>query len=114
MKAVLSAVLFIFCATTPIKADTWVFKEEKKEHAYTFGAAQITLETDTTENQQYPEYTLTIRADTKVFAIYKGIAFEHIFADKDNNTFVGLSNSGLQGAAVVIFSASGRLLRLIK
>jgi hypothetical protein len=90
-------------------ADSWSFKKERKETEFVFGDTKIIKVVDTTNNSQYPDFQVLIYYKGELEAKYRGISFEFIYADKDNSTFVGLSNSGLPGNAVVVFGAQGHL-----
>jgi hypothetical protein len=51
--------------------------------------------------------------DGEIQAQYKGIAFQHLFASPNNTIFVGLSNDGIPGTAIVVFDAEGDLRLLV-
>ncbi len=69
--------------------------------------------TDATENQGWPEFTVQILKSGELQAQYNGIAFQDVFASPDNTLFVGLSNDGLPGTAIVVFDAKGELQMLV-
>ncbi len=99
--------LLLFCFAS--HADTWSYKKERKETEFVFGDTKIIRVVDTTENSQYPDFHVLIYYKGELEAKYRGISFEFIYADKENSTFIGLSNSGLPGSAVVVFGAQGHL-----
>jgi hypothetical protein len=95
-------------------ADSWRFEPEEKQRVETFGATKVVLTTDARKDRQYPDFVLSIYAKDKLLAKYRGVAFQQIFASPDGSRFVGLSNQGLPGTAVVVFDNKGNLLLEVK
>lgn len=91
-------------------ADTWSFEPTVVADEYVFGDVKIVRARDATEDQQYPEWAIAIYVADELRAFYSGLGFEHIAASPDNRIFVGISNSGLPGTAVVVFDRRGNLL----
>lgn len=112
MKAFLF-ILFFLLFHDISHADSWTFAKERQVKEYRFADARIVRIIDATENQQYPDFIVEIYHQEKLMAKYRGISFETLAVDKTNNTFVGLSNSGLPGTAVVVFLADGTLTQLL-
>ena len=107
----ISKVLFFLLLLSSLYAgaDQWSYPKELKEKAFDFGDTKIVRVIDTTKNSQYPDFKVLIYYKGELQAKYRGISFEFIYADKDNSTFVGLSNSGLPGNAAVVFGPQGHL-----
>lgn len=95
-------------------ADSWKFDPVKKDRVETFGETKIVLTTDARKNRQYPDFVLAIYGNNELFAKYRGVSADKIFASQDNSHFLGLSNSGLPGTAVVLFDKKGNLLLEVK
>jgi len=116
MARVLSASLLLILAAYAnlVSADSWRFDPIKKDRVEIFGDSKIVLTTDARNNQKYPDYTLSIYKKDELRAMYRGVAFEDIFPSPDNTRFVGLSNRGLPGTAVIIFDNDGNLLLEVK
>lgn len=95
-------------------ADSWRFDPVETHRVETFGNTKIVLTTDARKNRQYPDFILSIYDKGELRAKYRGIAFEKIFASQDNSRFLGLSNSGLPGTAIVLFDKKGNLLLEVK
>lgn len=95
-------------------ADSWSFDPIRKEQRYTFGDSVIVLTVDATENQEYPLFLFQLYLKDKLQAQLSDVGFDAVFASDDNSLFVGLSNSGLPGTAVMIFSARGNIRLLVQ
>lgn len=93
----------------PSHADSWQFPKQNSVDKFRFGDTLIERIVDSSENQQYPEFAVKIYKKNKLLAIYPGVSFTAIKPDKFNNTFIGLSNSGLPGTALFILQASGSM-----
>lgn len=104
--------LSLFLSLTAF-GDTWFYKPEVSTKRYTFGATEIELIIDTTSDPYQPDFTLKIFTNSELQAIYRGISFQFLAADKSNSTFVGLSNEGIPGTAVVMFGSHGQLKKLV-
>lgn len=95
-------------------ADSWGFPKEILRDEFLFGEVKLARVRDSTQNQAFPHYEIQIYRGASLEATIKGVSFEFVFADPKNHFFVGLSNSGLPGTALVFFNASGKILRLIE
>ena len=107
MKNIL--LLFLIVISIDAIADTWKFPKEVTSHEYDFGDVKVVTKRDGTKNQIMPVYTVEIYREGNLQALYKGISFDHVAADKQNAVFVGISNRGLPGTAIVIFDGFGNL-----
>lgn len=103
----LAAVAAIIMPLISAQADTWLYPAEVKTHEYTFGDVRAVVTEDATKDQHYPTFLLTVFKEGAEVARYPGVAFETLVASPDNRVFVGLSNSGLPGTAVVVFNDRG-------
>jgi hypothetical protein len=99
----------IVLLSTFANADTWRYKPTSADQTYTFGETRVVLTTDARKNQQFPDFILKVFRGRELQAQYRGISFDRIFAAPDNSLFLGLSNSGIPGTAVVLFDNDGNL-----
>ena len=107
---IFSILLFI---STSAFADSWKYKKELKKDNFTFGDVKIIRVIDTRNNDQYPDWSIEIYNKNELMALYKGVSFSDIVSDDKNNIFVGISNRGMPGTAVIIFDSKGNL-RLLR
>ena len=107
-------VLLLAIVVQPVLGDKWSFPPEKVNQEYIFDKTKIILTRDSTENQTFPDFVLSIYFENNLMAQYRNVGFEEIVASDDNKIFVGLSNSGIPGTAYVVFDYKGRLLRETK
>lgn len=114
MKRFLSGLLVLMLVTFSLFADSWVFPKEISKQVKEFGNTKIELTKDARKNQGWPMFELVIYDKDKMLSKYRNVAFEEIFASKDNQYFLGVSNSGIPGTAFVIFDNKGRLIREVK
>jgi hypothetical protein len=91
-------------------AETWQFEPVVATEEYVFDDVRIVRAVDGTEDQQYPEWTVAIFVDDELRAFYGGVSFEHLVASPDKRIFVGISNSGLPGTALLVLDRRGALL----
>ena len=91
-------------------ADSWQFppKETREEHR--FGDLRIIEIVDARKNQHFPDFTVEVWRKKELLAKYPGAGFETLVAAPDHSLFVGLSNRGLPGTAVMILRANGALV----
>lgn len=89
--------------------ETWKYEKKSTNEIKSFGDIQLTLTTDAIRNQTFPEFTLKIHSKDTLQAQYRNIAYDDVFASADNTVFVGLSNDGLPGTAIVVFDNRGNL-----
>ncbi len=101
--------LSILLATSVAGADSWTFPKESTDKVYEYGKTKVVLTTDALENQKYPDYTLRIFNGGQLMAQYRNVAFEHLAAVDDDHLFIGVSNDGLPGTAIVVFDQDGNL-----
>jgi hypothetical protein len=110
--------LLLVCMTLALiphaRADSWLFPREKTDRVFESGKVKVVLTTDATKDVRFPDFILQIFRGTELQARYAGLAFEQIFASPNSTHFLGLSNSGIPGTAVVLFDNRGRLLLLVR
>ena len=104
-----SITLLIYIVITPALAETWQYENKSTDKVKTFGDSRLTLTTDATNNQTFPEFTLRIHSHDTLQAQYRNVAYDNVFASSDNSVFVGLSNDGLPGTAIIVFDKRGNL-----
>lgn len=90
-------------------ADSWSFPPGRSEKTFTFGDARIVLATDATADRKYPDFILQVFKKGKLQSQVHNIWFDQVFASPDRTLFVGLSNRGFPGPAVVVFNDSGAI-----
>lgn len=95
-------------------ADSWQYDAAEENRSETFGDTRIVQTTDARANQQFPEFVLSVYYKDELRAKYRGVGVEKIFPSPDNTRFLGLSNRGLPGTAIVLFDNEGRLLLEVK
>lgn len=101
-------------ASSVVSADSWTFPKESIDKVYEYGKTRVVLTTDAIHNQKYPDYILRIFKGGDLVAQYRNVAFEHLTALDDNHLFIGVSNDGLPGTAIVVFDQDGNLRTELK
>jgi hypothetical protein len=94
---------------SPTMAESWEYEKKSTDEIKIFGETKLTLTTDATNNQIFPEFTLNIQNKDILQAQYRNVAYDNVFASADNSVFVGLSNDGLPGTAIIVFDNRGNL-----
>jgi len=107
LACIAAAVLFF--AGSNAHADSWNYRPVATDRTFNFGATRIVLTTDARKNQKFPDFQIQVLRDEKEQARFSGISFDELYASPDNELFLGLSNSGVPGTAVVLFSSGGRI-----
>jgi len=102
----------LWMAGSAALGDKWFLRPEVKDTKYQFGDTRIVLHYDSTQNQRYPTYKLSVYAKDELLGEYPDVGFEQVFASPDNAYFVGLSNDGLIKQAYVIFDSHGKILKI--
>lgn len=115
MRYYLIAALFVIFLIGPkVYGDTWLYENKSTDSVYEYGNTKIVKTLDATKNQKSPEFILRIYYRNELSAQYKNVSFENLFASPDNNLFIGLSNGGIPGTAIVVFGKEGELNLEIK
>ena len=105
--AILAATALIF--PTASRADKWRFPATIETQQETHGEITIRRIRDARKNQYNPDYSVEVTRGDQLLARIPGVYFERLFPAPDGSFFVGLSNGGLPGTAVIIFDREGRL-----
>ncbi|MFL0805249.1 MAG: hypothetical protein K6L81_16165 [Agarilytica sp.] len=114
MLRIFAVLGFVLLYSMPSISDQWRYDKERIIQEYKFGDVKIELIRDTTKNEQYPDFILTIEKSGVLEAKYRGVAFDTIYPSKDNSLFIGFRNHGLPGTALIIFGPEGNLSRELK
>lgn len=114
MKTIILTIFILFTFPVGVLADSWSYEKKEIIRKYNFGTISITHTIDARLDQQYPDYILKIENNKELLAQYRNVSFDNIYASKDNNTFVALSNDGLPGTAILVFNGKGDLKLEIK
>lgn len=110
LHILLSIIAVAFCTTAV--ADSWTFPAERVEKTFVFGDTKIVRIRDARTDQKFPEFTLQIFEKAQFRTQVQRVSFEQIFASPDQRVFVGLSNEGIAGTAVVVFDCHGSIVLL--
>lgn len=110
----IAGVAFLLIFPAIVYADSWLFEKKSTDRSFEFGDSKIVLTIDARKDQKRPTHILRIFKGGQLMAQYRNVGFEHLFASRDNLSFVGLSNDGLPGTAIVIFDDEGNLNLEIK
>jgi hypothetical protein len=104
--------LFVFLILLPLQAaaDSWVFPKGKTVESFSFGDISVDRVVDARKNRRYPDFYINVRKGNKLISSIKGASFSNIYASEKNEYFLALSNDGLPGSAIVVFSANGSVL----
>ena len=94
-------------------ADSWEFEASVEEQEFVFGSTRVVRVVDSRLNQQHPDFRVDVYTNGELVGRFGGVHFEHIAASEDNQLFVGVSNRGLPGTAIIVFQASGALRALV-
>jgi len=109
---VMAAVLVF--APSFARADSWNFPATVESDVEVHGDVSVRRTLDARKNQKYPDYRIEVLRGGELLARIPGVYFERLFTAPDDSLFVGLSNDGLPGTAVIIFDKEGRLFAHVK
>jgi hypothetical protein len=89
-------------------ADSWILRA--RDEVYRFkGDLTFTYTIDPVDGGKWAKFAVKVHRK-RLLAQYSGLGFEELIASPDGTLFVGLSNTGIPGTAVAVFSSEGRLL----
>ena len=91
-------------------ADMPSMKRTKSERTTAFGDIRIKQSFNSMQDPMSPEFKLQVYHKGKLLLQLNDAAFDAFYAAPGGGAFVGLSNSGWPGTAVIIFDRSGRIL----
>jgi hypothetical protein len=109
MKQALLLTLSLALGAPTVNADSWRYEKRSTDKVYEYGETKIILTVDATRNQLYPDFIVKVFKNGELMAQYRNVAFEHLAALRDASLFIGVSNDGLPGTAIVIFDKNGNL-----
>jgi hypothetical protein len=105
-----TAICAVLLALAPFAtADSWSYPAERREKVFTFGETKIVMVTDGTLNRQSPDFTMQVFKNDELQSQVRNVSFEHVSAAPDGKLFVGLSNRGIPGSAVMVFNDRGAI-----
>jgi len=107
MKRCIALGLSVLLVAPAAYADSWSYPKKIDREKFLFGGTRIVLTTDARKSPKYPDFLLEVFEDGKQVARVPGVHFEKLFASKDNQLFVGLSNRGIPGTAAIVFTNTG-------
>ncbi|MTW12751.1 hypothetical protein GM658_19265 [Pseudoduganella eburnea] len=93
-------------------ADMPSTKRWKQEKTFSFGDVQIKQSFNSMKDPMDPEFKVRVYDKGRLVLQLNDAAFDAFFSSPDGGAFVGLSNSGWPGTAVIIFERRGRILLL--
>ncbi|WP_416757456.1 hypothetical protein ACNI65_14310 [Roseateles sp. So40a] len=99
-------------AASVAHADSWKFPATTTDRTFDFDATRIVLTTDARKSQRMPDFQMRVLLAGREQARFPGVSVDQIFASPDKKVFLGLSNQGLPGTAVILFSNTGRIILL--
>ena len=116
IRALFAAAVLGWVLVAPLvaRADSWAFPATIKTEPETHGNVTIQRIRDARQNQQYPDYSVELTKAGGLLARIPGVYYDTLFAAPDGSFFVGLSNNGLPGTAVIILDREGRLRLEVK
>lgn len=80
-----------------------------KKKDYVFGSVKITQSFDSRKDPMSPEFKLKMWEKGRLLLSLNDMIFDDIYPSPDREMFVGLSNSGWPGSAVIVFDRRGRV-----
>jgi hypothetical protein len=107
-------IIFIYCVvvSTQVFADMPSMKRWKQEKTFSFGDIQIKQSFNSMKDPMSPEFKVRVYEKGRLLLQLNDAAYDAFFPSPDGGAFVGLSNSGWPGSAVIIFDRHGRILLL--
>jgi hypothetical protein len=94
---------------TSVSADSWRWRESTTIYKFKDGL-RFEYRVRPFDRGYQARVDVTIKNGAVLLGHYTGIGFEDLIASPDERIFVGLSNSGLPGTAVVVFDPRGDML----
>jgi hypothetical protein len=102
-----------FAAGFPAAADSWIYAKERTDEEFVFGGTTIVRTIDARRDQVYPDFFVSVYRGKTLLATFRDTSFDQLFASEGHEFFVGISNSGLPGTAIILFDADGGLISRI-
>lgn len=107
----LVAITGLLSSTTAF-ADMPSTKRIKTEQTSSFGAIKIIQSFNSMREPMSPEFKVRVFKNDKLLLQLNDAYYENFFAAPNQLLFIGLSNSGWPGTAVIVFDDRGRILLL--
>lgn len=82
----------------------------RNERIVAYGDTTITQIFDSTLDPMGPDFILKVTYKGELKLLMNQVQFQNIYASPDHSLFLGLSNSGWPGSAVIIFNREGTVL----
>ena len=102
-------ICILLALSFPVLSDIRIYKQELKKDYFEFGEVKVIRIRDTTRSAVYPEWSVEIYRQGELVASHKGISFQDIAANKENNLFLGISNTGFPATALIAFDSQGNI-----
>jgi hypothetical protein len=99
----------MFLLTHSAVADMPSMVRQFKKQDFVFGSIKITQSFDSRKDPMGPEFKLRMWDKGRLLLSLNDVAFDKIYPSPDREVFVGLSNSGWPGSAVIVFDRRGRI-----
>ena len=96
-------------AAPAIHADSWKLQASDKVYKFA-GDITFTYVIDPIDGGRWAKFAVKVYQGGRLLAQYGSIGFDELIASPDGSLFIGLSNSGIPGTAVVVFGRHGNLL----
>ena len=93
-----------------VSADSWMYAKGVEEKVFTFGSTEIVRITDATDSQEFPRFLIRVLDGGEEVGVIPDASFEQIFASKDEELFLGVSNRGIPGTALILFDRSAEVI----
>ena len=113
MKKFAALALLSGCAIAgPASADMPSMQRVKQEQTYAFGDIRIKQTFNSMTDPMSPDFMVQVYKKDELLLQLKDAAYTTFHASPGNSVFVGLSNGGWPGTAVIIFNRDGKILLL--
>ncbi|MGV7207242.1 hypothetical protein ACLB1G_05250 [Oxalobacteraceae bacterium A2-2] len=110
MRWLAARCILLFLCMASAHADTLPMERTRSEKTFTFGDVIITQTHDSMKDPQNPRFTVRVFNKKELVLQLSDAAYDAFFASANGQGFVGLSNGGWPGTAVILFDKSGRIL----
>lgn len=95
-------------------ADMPSTERTRAQRDFVYGDTKIQLVFDSRKDPMAPDFTMTVHTKGRLVMQLSEVAFDHILSSPDHTLFVGLSNGGWPGSAVIVFDDRGQILLLAR
>jgi len=108
VKRLAIPLLVAFALAPMTHADSWKLRAHDEVHRFKNTTFKYTI--DPIDGGNWAKFAVRVYRDNRLLGQYASIGFEELIPSPDGSLFIGLSNSGIPGTAVVVFGAHGGLL----